>query len=67
VIAALMEDFVANPLGGRAEVNLLTTTFQAELQKICHQQAAIAAQRAKFGQASVPFGCFFVGNADEGM
>jgi len=52
VIAALMEDFVANPLGGRAEVNLLTTTFQAELQKICHQQAAIAAQRAKFGQAS---------------
>ena len=49
VIVALMEDFVANPLGGRAEVNLLTTTFQAELRKICHQQAAITAQRARFG------------------
>jgi hypothetical protein len=35
VIAALMDDFVANPLGARTEVNLLTTTFQAELQKIC--------------------------------
>ena len=47
VIAALMEDFVANPLGGRAEVNLLSTTLQAELRKICHQQAAITVQRAK--------------------
>jgi len=43
-----MEDFVANPLGARAEVSLLTTTFKTELQKIC-QQAATAVQRAKTG------------------
>ena len=48
VIAALMEDFVANPLGARAEVSLLTTTFKTELQKIC-QQAATTVQRAKTG------------------
>jgi hypothetical protein len=48
VIAALMEDFVANPLCARAEVNLLTTTFKTELQKIC-QQAATTVQRAKGG------------------
>jgi hypothetical protein len=53
VIAALMEDFVTNPLGARAEVRLLTTTFKTELQKICLQQAAITAQqRATFGQTS---------------
>jgi hypothetical protein len=46
VMVALMEEFVASPIDGRAEVNLLTTSLGAELRKIS-KQMTITAQASK--------------------
>ena len=48
VIVAMMEDFVANPLDGRAQVNVLTTSLRTELQRIS-QQTTSTQQRALVG------------------